>query len=410
MSGARNALACVLLLGCNTAARFDVEAEQVVGGGVLALNAACEGDGFVTAVVLLNQQGGAVRVGGGRIPSLPSGAADGFSLTGVTGGRETYTATVESVNVVAHPEETSVTAVLDRSGAACAALPPGPWSPGCNLTPCGAPGDGCSVEAGCCEDDQRCAGIAEGRALTQSCVEAAEECDSACGKGEVCHDGACHPMLHGPLDPGEQLPQRFASTTAHLLDAEVGPLSPPVGATRALQASEAGLLPLTAGPVAEYASVTSALALRLQPPFGASRLLADLARAQGDDPVVVWAFEPGPAADLSTRPAHLFAVVDHPLLDATADAAFASAACASGGFYGRFPPDAEQLDTVASTWLPAAVRSHLQLEVTLTPAPPPGTRVTGRLRIDVRRVVGAGTRPSVAVVEQPFDIVVGGAP
>lgn len=399
-----------LLLGCNTAARFDVETEQVTGGGVLALSAACEGDGLVAAVVLLNQQGGAVRVGGGRIPGLPSDAAAGFRLSDLAGGGVAYAAEVHAVAAVQHDAHTAVTAVLDRSGAACAALPAGPWPAGCNLTPCGVRGDACSVEAGCCGDGERCAGIRDGRALTQVCVEDAGDCDPACGVEAVCHDGACEAALYGPLDAGDHLPQRFASTAAHLLDAVAGPLSPPVGSARALQASEAGLVPLTVGAVDRYDAITSALAARLQSPFGASRLLRDLAAARGTSPVVVWAFEPGPAADLSDRPTHLFAVVDHPLLDSADDAAFASAACASGGFYARVPPDAAQLEIFASTWLPAAVRSHLRLTLDLTPAPPAGTRLTGTLRIDVRRVVGAGTSPSVDVVEQPFDVVVGGPP
>ena len=411
MSAIRNLTAlAALLVGCNTAARFDVEAEEVVGSGLLALNTTCEGDGHLAAVVLLNQQGGAVRVGGGRIPSLPSDAAGGFSLVDLEGDGTSYAAKVRDVTVVQHPQDGSVTAVIDRSGAACAALPSGPWSPGCNLTPCGDRDDTCTVEAGCCGGGARCAAVVDGSTLSQSCVEPADDCDPGCPEDQVCDAGTCRPTLYGPLDPEDLLPQRFASTAAHLLDDEVGPLAPPVAATSALQASEAGLLPLTPRPATRYDEVTDALARRLLPPFGASRLLEDLERSEGEDPVVVWALEPGPPADLSSHPPHRFAVLDHPLLDAEDDAAFAAAACQSGGFYGRFPADTEHLETVGSTWLPAAARSHLQLELELTPAPAAGTRLTGTLRVDVRRVVGPGTRPAVDTIEQPFDIVVGGAP
>ncbi|MCA9557840.1 MAG: hypothetical protein KC583_04670, partial [Myxococcales bacterium] len=69
-----------MLLGCNTAAQFDVEAEEVASLTAVGAQGACAGEGHQLAVVLQNQHGGAVRVGGRRLRALPSGAAGAFTI------------------------------------------------------------------------------------------------------------------------------------------------------------------------------------------------------------------------------------------------------------------------------------------------------------------------------------------
>ncbi len=244
----RRALLTLLLFGCNTGAELDVVAEDVTGAAVVGAQVACEGDGQRLAAVLLNQGGGAVRLGGARVPTPPATSA--LRLEDVTiDGRAAEVELTRVRFVDPGGFERTTTVVLDRSGVSCGALPVGPWEPRCNFTPCGSGDERCGVERGCCGAGELCAGIVAGAALQQECV-APEGC--SCSPREVCYQGECVPRLLGPVDPDDDLVQRYAASVSRLLDADGGRLAPRVPLAWVLSSSGAGVQVLGGGPVTRF--------------------------------------------------------------------------------------------------------------------------------------------------------------
>lgn len=397
-----------LVLGCNTGAELDVATEEVAGLGIVGAHGACDGDGHALAVVLINQGGGAVRIGGARVPEAPPISA--FTLEDVRiDGRATEVEVVEALTLTAG-FDLPVTVALDRSGVACGTLPTGPWLPRCNFSPCGAGEDRCDIATGCCTDDRVCVGLAEGTVLSQACIEPSSGCN--CGPREACNEGRCVPLLFGPVDPDDALVQLYAATLSRLLDDSIGRLAPRVPAALAVSSSEAGLQVLGGGLVARFEVLEAAIGDTLLPPFGRASLLPNLAGLPDADvgAVVSWALTAGPTVDLSGRAPHLFAALDSPVLSDTDDAAFVRAACETGGSYLRLDPDADQLSSVASIWMPAAARNFVRLRLRFDPAPLSGPhRLEGTVVLDVEAATRGG-RPEEPTVRQDFDVVMGGAP
>lgn len=408
----RLASLAVLLAGCNTAAKFDLEAEEVAGVGLVGAQTACSGEGHQATVVLVNQKGGPVRVGRSRLPTWPADAHAAFSFADVEVDGVPTTVTVTAVTVEAWPDDAVYTVVLDRSGAACGEIPPGPWAPRCNATPCGDAGSDCAVGRGCCPEGRVCVARVAGRSFEQVCAAPGDGC-GRCRADEACVDGACAPRLFAPLDPEDVLVQRFAATAARLLDTEAGPLSPPVAGVEAFASSGAGLQALSgAAPAADFARLEDTLGRALLPPYGAPAIMENLANLQGEAPVLGWAFRAGDGASLTGRPPHFLVAHDSEVFTDADDRAFARAACETGGAYLRLPTDPRiDVEQLASTWLPAAARAWHRLSLRLDPPPAPGPRrLSGTLRVDVRRLVGGGPRPAVPVVEQTVDLILGDTP
>ncbi len=401
---------CIVLLacGCNTGAELDVATEEVAGVGIVGAHGACDGEGHALSVVLINQGGGAVRIGGARVPETPPLSAFAFEDVRVD-GRPTEVEVVEALTFTAGFDE-PVTVALDRSGVACGALPTGPWLPRCNFSPCGAGEDRCDIATGCCQDDRVCVGLAEGTVLRQACIEPSSGC--ACGPREACNQGRCVPRLFGAVDPEDELVQLYAATLSRLLDESIGRLAKRVPAALAVASSEAGLQVLGGGPVARFEVLEAAIGDTLLPPFGRASLLPNLAGLPADDAgaVLSWALTAGATTDLSSRAPHLFAALDSAVLSDTDDAAFVRAACETGGSYLRMDPDGDNLDTVAGIWLPAAARNFVRLRLRFDPPPLSGPRrFQGTIVLDVEAATRGG-RPDEASVSQAFDVVMGGAP
>lgn len=395
----------LLLAGCNTGAELDVAAEEVAGLGVVGGHGACAGEGHALSVVLLNQAGGAVRIGGARVPQTPPASAFSFEDVRVD-GRPTDVEVVDVVTVRGG-FDVPITVALDRSGVACGGLPTGPWLPRCNFSPCGGGEDRCEIASGCCDGAQVCVGIAEDQVLRQACIDPDAEC--GCGPREACNGGRCVPRLFGPVDPDDTLVQLYAATLARLLDDELGRLAPRVPAALAVASSEAGLQVLGGGAVSRFDPLEAAIGDALLPPFGRATLLPNLAGLPDDGPVVAWALTAGPAVPLEDRRPHLFAALDSAVLSDTDDAALVRAACNTNGTYLRVDADAADLDSLAGVWLPAAARNFVRLEVRFDPQPLSGPRrIEGTVVLDVERATSGG-RPEEPAVSQAFEFTMGGA-
>lgn len=402
-------LACAALLaGCNTAAQFDVEPEEVASLTAVGAQGACAGEGHQLAIVLQNQYGGAVRVGGRRLRALPGGAAGAFVIEDAFVDGATATVTVTRVEAAQAPRGVAFAAVLQRDGVACGALPTGPWPARCNAAPCGDGAEACDPARGCCAAGAVCTARIAGDSLAQVCATPGDGCAEDCGADAVCVDGACRARLFGPVDAEDDLVQSFAGTAAVLLDPVGGRLGPGVPELTAWAASDAGLQALTELPATTFDPLGAALEGSLLPPYGAPGLLDALARAPGDAPTVVWALRAGPPADLTGRAPHFFAVPEHAAITAADDRAFAAAACATGGGYGRLPTDV--VEPLANGPIAAAAQAHLRLHVRIEPPPAPGARLRALLRLDVPALVGSSPAPPVATLEHRVDLIVGGTP
>lgn len=402
--------------GCQTAAVFDVGGQEVLGFGVVGFQSACKGDGQRLAIALTDRTGGVVKIGSSRIPTLPDSARTALTFLDATLDGTPVTVTAASVHAATAPDAQTYAVVLDRSGSACGALPVGPWAERCNLEPCRDSGAGtgdCTVEHGCCASGKTCVGLIGhgGAGLTQQCVVPSNDCDTACGADAICDKGDCVLRLHGAIDPEDRWVQAAAGTAARLLNRDPEALVPPVSVAWALASSGAGLQALTAAPTADFQAIERSFERELLAPYGAPALMDNLGRLDTDGPVIVWAMNAGPGTLPAGRGAHLFAALDAGSLTEADDAAFAGAACATDGAYIRLPADAD-VDTLSGSLLPAAARSRVVYDVTLDPPPDGGGphRFSGTVRLDVGAVVGDGSKPPVATIDQPFDLILGGAP
>ncbi|MBU0552219.1 hypothetical protein KKF91_20495 [Myxococcota bacterium] len=385
-----------LLLGCSTAAQIDLEAEVLSGAALIGITRGCDGEGFEGSLVLFNQAGGPVYVGSDALPTWPEDGHARITLSEVMVDGAAATIAVTASLIVQTQPETIFTLALDRSGVACGAPPEGPWGARCDLTPCGEPGAACDPARGCCPSGEVCVGEINGVTLTPRCVVEAEGC-GGCAEGTACVAGVCQPRLFGPRDPQDAVVAGFAASAAALLDRDGGRLARWARGLWPIAFSGAGAQPLSGGPISHYADLETALSHDLLPPYGDARLLEGLAALSPEGPVLAWAFEPGPGVDLSGRPPHLFAVLDHPGLSAEADSAFAAAACQTGGAYLRYRGDSAAL---ASIGLPVAARARCRLRLEIDPPPRPGARLQGRLSV----------RLTDAPLEATFDVILGGAP
>ena len=393
------------VLGCNTGAELDVATEEVAAIGLVGAHGACDGEGHMVSLVMINQAGGAVRIGGARVPQTPPASAFSFQDVRID-GRATEVEVVE-VSTVSGGFEEEVTVALDRSGVACGALPTGPWLPRCNFTPCGGGNERCDIATGCCDGERVCVGVEDGSALTQRCVEPASGC--ACGPREACVQGRCLPRLFGPVDPDDELVQLYAATLSRLLDDSIGRLAVRAPSALAVVSSEAGLQVLGGGSAHRFDTLEVAIGETLLPPYGRASLLPNLGTLAGDGAVVAWALTPGPATTLSERP-HLFATLDSAVLSDADDAAFVRASCETDGSYLRIGAGSGLLDSLAGVWLPAAARNFLRLGVRFDPPPLSGPRrFQGTVVMDVRRAT-SGAVSELSTLSLDVDIVIGGAP
>ncbi len=405
----RTLLLSALLMGCNTAAKLDIEAEELAEVALVGGHGACEGDGFVGALALINQRGGPVMVGGARIPLLPADATDAIDIFDVTVDGVETRLTIRDIEAVVHDDDLTYSVVLDRSGSACGALPTGPWLSRCNLAPCGTTESVCDLPQGCCGDGQVCAATVLDGDLQQICVPP-DDCD--CGPDDVCVEGDCVPRLFGPIDPDDLLVQRFAASADRLLSAEDDRLSPKVGGVLGAASSEGGLQLLGSAVVRDFVEIERAVAGHLLPPFGRASLLNNLSKLRDDGPVIAWVLRPGASVSLEGRPMHVLVARDSEILATEDDQRLAAAACETGGIYVRYPTaPAIDLDAFAGRWVPGIARSHLRLSFDLDPKPAPGPhRFEATLRVRVRGLIGEGTRPPQDILEQPIDFILGGHP
>ena len=397
--------------GCQTAAVFDVAGQEVLGFGIVGAQRSCDGEGQQLTLALTDQAGATVRIGGSRIPRLPASVLSALSFDETKLDGEPVTVELVAARAVTASDGQTYAVVLDRSGAACGTLPPGPWSERCNLEPCHDTDSAeCSVERGCCRPGKVCVGLAGEGVLEEQCVSPSDDCDGGCGAGAVCRAGACVPQLRGALDPEDRWGQAAAGSVARLLDDDPEANVPAVSRAWALVSSGAGLQALTAAPASSFDPVGRAFERELLPPYGAPTLMQNLALLDTDGPVLVWAMGAGSGVLPDGRPPHLIVALDADSLAPADDAAFADAACATDGTYLRVPPDAD-VETLAGSSLPAAARSRVVYKIRLEP-PPEGAgphRFSGLVRLDVRSMVGDGSRPPVARLDHPFDLVLGGA-
>ncbi len=319
----RTALPILVLAGCNTAALFDLDPQEVVTTAVVGAQIACEGEGVTLAVVLLDQTGGPVLAGGRRIPELPADLRGALSLDLRVDGA-TVSARVEAAELVQQPEDAVYDVVIDRSETALA--------------------------------------------------------------------GA---------DPGDRSAQHLAASVAQLLKHDVA-------GVRVLSSSGAGLHTLSDRPFTDFDRVERAIERDLLPPYGDDALLANLAAAGVRGPTLVWVIRPGPPAALPDGAPHVFISRDHDRWRDEDAAPLAAAVCETKGVWLHLPNDTElEIDALAGSWAPSGVRSHLRLRVVLEPPPPPGARLTGTVRVDVRALVGDGPAIPAEAVTGPIDALLG---